>query len=301
MAQTETLQDWDALRVFLTVARTGSLRAAADALGVNHATVSRAIKALEKDLGSRLYDRATSGLTLTQPGEELFELAVPMETQAHVIRRRLAGLDDDPSGVVRVSIAPVLAFGYISKVFSAFSDAYPQIDLDVLVTNKISDLQRSETDVSFRIAYQIDEDVIGRRALTYVKTFYATPDYLLAHPDPVAVQGEGASVIGWDKENDPAWLRQTPFPKARLTNIFAEGVLQREAAAAGMGISILPCFMGDVDDRLARVPGATLQPDRSIWLLLHSDLRRTARVRALVDFAARAIRSDRDLFMGNLS
>lgn len=298
MTRSDTIKDWDTLRIFLAVARTRSLRAAAEAMGVNHATVSRAIRVLEDDLGTRLFDRASTGLTLTQPGEELLTLSQPLEAQAHVIRRRIAGLDGRPSGIVRVSVAPVFGFCYSAKLFTAFSEAYPEIDLDVSVTNRFSDLTRSETDVSVRIAYQIEDDVVGRRLLTYRKAFYAAPDYLARHPEPVACQGKGAHLIGWSAEHDAAWQRETPFPEARLRNIFAEGVLQREAAAAGMGITILPCFMGDADPRLMRVPGAGAFPDRSIWLLLHSDLRRTARVRAFVDFAAEAILRDRALFMG---
>ncbi len=299
MPATDFVKDWDTLRVFLAVARAGSLRAAAEAMQVNHATVSRAIKALESDLGTRLFDRGSIGLTLTQSGEELISLAEPFETQAHVIRRRIGGLDSRPSGIVRVSVPPVLGFCYIAKVFAAFSEVHPQIALDVAVTNRFSDLNKSETDVSVRIAFQVEDDVVGRRVLTYAKTFYASPGYLDRHPDLVERRGRGAHLIGWNLEHDAVWQRNTPFPEARLRNVLAEGVLQAEAAAAGMGVTVLPCFMGDAHPGLMRVPGVEPRPDRSIWLLLHSDLRRTARVRAFVDFAAEAIQRDRDLFLGN--
>ncbi len=140
--------------------------------------------------------------------------------------------------------------------------------------------------------------LVGRRLITYAKAIYASPDYLTRHPALRPGDGAGATWIGWHDETAPGWIRDSPFPNASLRHVFPEAVLQLEAAAAGMGLTFLPCFIGDTDRRLRRAPGTEPDPDRSIWLLLHGDLRRTARVRAFIDFVAAEILRDRDFILG---
>ena len=291
--------DWDTVRIFLAVARLGTLRGAAKALAINHATVARGLGVLEAQLGTRLFDRTRAGLTLTQSGEDLLGPAERMELEAHTIRRRVAGRDAQPSGTVRVSVPPLLAFKFLAEPFAAFARTYPEIDLRVSVTNRFTDLRRREVDVSIRIAFEVDDDVVGRRVIRYLKGVYASSDYLAERPTLRVGDGAEATWIGWGEPGDkPAWIRASPFPNAPLRHALPEAVLHVEAAAAGMGLTYLPCFIGDPDPRLERVPGVAPVDDRSIWLLLHSDLQRTARVRAFVDFMAAAIRAQRAMIRG---
>lgn len=291
--------DWDCVRVFLAVARAGTLRGGAEALGANHTTVARALASLEGRLGTRLFDRARSGVTLTQSGEELVASAERMEVEARTIQRAIAGRDARPSGEVRVSLPPLLAFSFLAPDLAAFGRAYPEIDLDLIITNRYSDLNRLETDVSIRIAREVEDDVVGRRVIQYKKGVYAAPAYLAERPGLEVGDGVEAEWIGWGEAAErPAWLDSSPFPKASLRHSMPEAVLHVEAAAAGMGLTYLPCFIGDPDPRLARAPGVEPVDDRSIWLLLHGDLRRTARVRAFVDFMSEAILARRAALRG---
>ncbi|MGF1473940.1 MAG: LysR family transcriptional regulator [Geminicoccaceae bacterium] len=291
--------DWDNLRIFLAIARAGSLRGAAAALSINHATAARGLQALEQSLGTRLFDRAPSGLILTQAGDELMAPAEAMELEAFAIRRRVAGLDANPAGPLRVSLPPILAFSFIVPDFADFSENYPEIDLIVTITNRFADLRRAETDVSIRIAREVDDDVVGRRLIQYAKGVYAAPAYLTERPNLTVGDGAEAEWIGWgDGDTQPGWVRVSPFPQARLRHSMPEAVLQIEAAAAGMGLTYLPCFIGDPDSRLVRVPAVEPVDDRSIWLLIHGDLRATARVRAFVDFMAKRILGHRRLMWG---
>lgn len=293
--------DWDALRIFLAVKRTGSLRAAAERLCVSHATVSRGLSSLEKALGTRLFDRTRSGLTLTMPGEQLVEPAERIEIETLGIEHLIAGQDSKPKGLVRVSVPPVIAFHYITRFLADFSDAYPEIDVDVNISNTFLNLQRLETDVSIRISREVEDDVVGRRLIQYKKGVYANPSYLAARAPLVIGDGSGANWIGWSDEGKrPAWVANSPFPKAKLRHIVPEATMQAEAASLGMGLTYLPCFIGDQWPNLVRVPGVDPFLDRSIWLLLHNDLRKTARVRAFVDFMAEAILKDRKLLLGEI-
>lgn len=286
--------DWDHLRVFLAALRAGSLRGASEDLGVNHATVNRAIRGLEDSLGTRVFDRSTGGLSLTQPGELLIAQAEEVERQTQIIARKLTGLDATPSGLIRVSIPPSLAQGFLSPILAGFSEAYPDIFVQVIATNRVSDLGRHEADVSIRVANEVSDDVVGRRVVRYSLGVFASPAYL-DKVGPLRVgDGTGAHWIGW--REDHSWIADSPYPNAKPRHILPEVYMQTEAAAHGLGLAWVPVFLGDAHPGIVRVPGAPVEPDRSIWILLHGDLRRTARVRAFVDFAAEAMQAQRALF-----
>jgi DNA-binding transcriptional LysR family regulator len=275
--------DWDHLRIFLTAMRTGSFRKAAEKLGVNHGTVHRAISALETDLGTRIFDRTTSGLQLTQSGETLIAPAEEMETQADNISRKISGLDMVPSGTIRLSLPPALSHGLLSDMLCGFSKVYPEISVRAIATNRVSDLRRLEADISLRVAMNVDEDVLGRKLVRFVQAIYASPTYLEQHPDLMSNGGQEANWIAWNDRHD--WVSDSAFPKAVVRHVLPEVSMQIEAAAQGLGLIKIPNFIGDVDPRLVRVPGTQLHPGYYIWLLYHGDLRRVSRVRAFVDFA----------------
>ncbi|WP_299552349.1 LysR family transcriptional regulator [uncultured Tateyamaria sp.] len=286
--------NWDHMRILLALHRAGSLRGAASALKVNHATVARALEGAEHSLGTRLFDRSARGLTLTQPGELLLPHAQEMERRMLEVQRRLTGLDSVPSGTVRVSLPPSFVHMFFVSVLAEFTVLYPDIRIEAVATNKISDLSRQEADVSIRVAKKIDDDLVGRRMVDYVNAAFATPDYIAAHPDLASSNGEGAHWIGWGA-ND-TWIAQTPMPKAKPRHRLPEVFMQTEASAAGLGMAWVPAFLGDVHPDLVRVPGVPVGPGRSIWVLMHGDLRRTARVRAFVDFVTDWIAARRSMF-----
>lgn len=286
--------DWDHMRVLLAVHREGSLRRAAEFLRVNHATIARALSGAETALGTRLFDRSSRGLTLTQPGEMLLPHAEEMERHMLDVQRRLTGLDSEPSGRVRVSLPPSFGSDLFVPIVADFAKVYPDIRIDVIATNQISDLTRQEADVSIRVANRINDDLVGRRIVQYVEGAFATPDYLAQHPNLVDAQGEGAAWIGWGM-ND-GWVARSPFPKAKVCHSLPEIFLQISAAEAGLGMAFVPCFLGDLSDKLQRVPNAPVTPAYSIWILLHSDLRHTARVRAVVDFVADWLTARKQMF-----
>ncbi|MEM9043813.1 MAG: LysR family transcriptional regulator [Pseudomonadota bacterium] len=286
--------DWDHLRVFLATAQAGSLRRAAAELGVGHATVRRAIDRLEDQLDTRLFDRSADGLTPTQPGDMLIDHARRVEQETNRIARRLSGLDAAPSGTIRVSMPPSFAQGFFAPILAEFTQAYPNISVSVIGTNRISDLTRLEADVSIRAAFEIDDDVVGRRLVRYVTAAFATPDYLASRPRLKIGDGAEAHWLGFGGDTD--WVASSPFPNAPTRHMLPEVFMQIEAAAHGLGMAWVPAFLGDLDPRLIRVPDAPVEPNRSIWLLLHGDLRGTARVRAFVDHTAASIARNKSKF-----
>ncbi|GGX43096.1 transcriptional regulator [Tateyamaria omphalii] len=286
--------NWDHMRILLALHRAGSFRGAASALKVNHATVARALEGAEHSLGTRLFDRSSRGLTLTQPGELLLPHAQEMEQRMLEVQRRLTGLDNIPSGTLRVSLPPSFGHSFFVSILVEFTERFPDIRIDAVPTNKISDLSRQEADVSIRAARQIDDDLVGRRLVDYVNAAFATPDYIRDHPDLAASHGQGAHWIGW--EADDKWIAQTPMPMAAPRHKLPEVFMQTEAAAAGLGMAWVPAFLGDMHSGLVRVPDVPVGPGRSIWVLMHGDLRHSARVRAFVDFIAEWFAVRRPMF-----
>ncbi|MEX0284500.1 MAG: LysR family transcriptional regulator [Paracoccaceae bacterium] len=297
----ETL-DWARIPYFLAVARTGSLRAAAERVGGTHATVDRNLRALEEGYGVRLFDRTTRGLSLTDAGEKLIPLAEEAETAMISARRRVQGLDQEASGKVRLSIPTTFHGIGIQDIIARFEQTYPDIELSIAVTNRFEDLNRAETDVSLRVAYQVDDDVVGRKIIQYAAGIFASREYVEKHWENAGPQGEGLQWIGWgDTGGLPEWVKNSPFPKARVRYSVGSPTLIGHLVGAGMGMSYLPWFVSDWIGDLVPMPGTDPFLDRSLWLLLHSDLRRTNRVRLLVDHLARELTALRPKFLGPLA
>lgn len=289
------IENWDNYRVFLACYRSGSLRGGAKALGVNHATVARALKSLEDALGAKVFHRSVGGLQLSDTGRLLIQYVEEIEQQAQHIHRRVAGLDAQPSGLLRVSVPPALAQSLVAPELAGFAERYPNIEVELLATNRVSNLLRSEADVSLRVARNVTDDVVGRRLLRYVTGAFASPSYLEKLGPLPPGDGQGAQWIGWSTNRD--WVQQTPYPKAAVRHRLMDIHAQLEAAKAGLGMAWVPCFLGDPFEGVVRVPGATPVPDFSIWLLLHPDLRHSARVRAFVDYFAARITQQQQRFV----
>ena len=294
--------DWAKLPYFLAVARGGSLRAAAETLDATHATVDRNLRALETDYGVRLFDRTRRGLELTRAGEALLPLAEDAEHAVIAARRRVTGLDNEARGIVRLSIPTGLMGVEFPQILAAFERKYPDIELHITVTNRFEDINKAEADVSLRAAHSVDDDVVGRKVLQYAGAIFASQDYLDRAWETRGPKGEGLQWIGWgDSVPVPDWVKSSPFPKARLRYKLRSPLLIAQMAAEGLGMTYLPVFAANWQPKLVMVPGTTPYMDRSIWLLLHSDLRRTTRVRVLVDHLAEELKARSALFLGPLA
>lgn len=291
--------DWDDLRVFLAVHRAGTLRGAARGLGVNHATVTRRLAQLEGRLGARLFDRLPDGLVASQAGEDLVGTAERVESELAAVQRRVGGLDDSPRGIVRLSVPPAMLRSFLARVLVDFAKSHPGIELEVDAAHSYSDLARREADVAIRMADEVTEDVVGLRVIRYRKAVYAAPAYLATAAGGHAFDPAAHCWIGWGEDRPyPSWTRDTPFPELPVRHRLFSNILQLEACREGLGLALLPCFLGEAEPGVARVPGTATLEGKSIWLLHHRDLGRTARIRTLIDWIAPAIRRHRRLIEG---
>jgi DNA-binding transcriptional LysR family regulator len=293
-----TMIDWDDIRYFLAVARGGSVRAAAKGLVVNHATVLRRIAQLEERLGALMFEKLPSGYRLTAAGEEVLELANQMEASSHQLETRVFGRDQSVRGLLRVTLAPPLATHLLMPDFADFARLHPDIEMEILSSGDLANLTNREADVAIRVVYDrktLPLNLHGVKGPELFGGVYISRDRLAAWradaPDPI--RWIVISIHGtpdWASEGE---VRTTGVP-FRTTDAEAQIVAVRQ----GIGMTTLPCFIGDADRLLVRVPGTDLHMYGTLWLLTQGETRKTKRVRLFTEFVSRRLAAYAPLLAG---
>lgn len=294
--------DWNDLRYFAAVGRTGSLARAARELGVNHSTVFRRINALEKDLGVRLFERTPSGYVLTGTGEEMLTAATRIEEDVVALDRRISGRDYRLSGVIRVTTTDTLGTRFLSPHLARFHRQYPEIQLELVISNELFSLTKREADVAIRPTQKPPQDLVGRRLSQVAWAVYGSAGYLRERTPPTTADdlSRHCIVSGDDSLANlpaPRWLRDH-VPDEKVVHRSNSFLTQLSAVKANIGLAVLPCFVADPEDDLARVLPPVPSLVGELWLLTHRDFRHTPRIRAFMEFAADAVASERSLLEG---
>ena len=287
--------NWEDLKIFLVVAREGSARAAASKLSVHHSTITRRIEAFESRQKTRLFDRQPCGYVLTPAGEELLQAVSRVEDEINGIERQILGQDVQLSGNIRVTLPDAIATNLLMSDIVRFMENYPEVNVEILLSYAVFNLSKREADVAIRITENPPEHLVGRKICRYHCANYATPHYLETH-NPSAGIGHW---IGWDcPGTTPDWVRQSEFPNLSVRGRFNNPLIQVAAAKAGLGIARMPCFLGDAEPALQRVPPGESHPCHDIWILTHKDLVSTVRIQTFMDAMAEAFRRKHDLLEG---
>lgn len=287
------MSPWDDLRYFLAVARTGSLSGAARELGVNHSTVLRRITAYEEEQGVRLFERLPTGYALTQDAENIYADALEIEARVRAIDRHLFGGDARLQGRLCLTlyhgVAPLLM-----PHLGEFRERYPNIDLELLITTEVRDLAARQADIAVRGTAAPPDQLIGHKVADFRHGLYTSPAYearALSAPE----------VILWrDDPGVPAWVEQH-CPGARVALRVDDVEVMAAAVAEGLGRARLPCWVADRRAGLRRLPVDLPPGGFGIWILVHADLRTSARVRAGRDFLIEVFAGHRDLIAGKHS
>lgn len=292
--------DWDDVRHFLALARTGSVRAAGSQLGVSHSTVARRVEALELRLGARLFDRHRDGYQLTDAGREMVAGAERVEREMTALERGLAGQDARLEGPVRVTCTDPFIAKILLSVLGPLCEAHPGLELELDADAKNLDLSKREADVAVRAFLPADtppEHLIGRRLVPITLCNYAgTAHAARLDPDRAA---RPVRFIGSNLNKIQAELvASSSYPEAALWGTFPSMELMAEAARAGLGIVMLPTYAGDPDPTLTRLPKPDLRHVADFWLLSHSDLRDNARLRAAREAITAGLLERAPLFRG---
>lgn len=291
--------NWQHMPHFLAVARCGSLRAAADGMNTTHATVRRHIRSLEENLGVQLFRRSREGLELTQAGRKLLPDAQAAEEILQQAQGGLQGLDREATGLIRISVDPMSGHFLLAPVFARFCTLYPEIELEIRLTYDVEDINRFESDISLRHTAQVTDNVVARKLFPLDMGIYASRDYIAEALPAAGRQGAGLSWIGYgDVPELRAWIAASPFPEARVRHTVRDPEMHLQLARNGAGMTFLPVWCEHHFNELQRLPDTQVDQTRSVWLLLHADLRRATRVRLLVDFLANALLEKRSQFRG---
>jgi DNA-binding transcriptional LysR family regulator len=290
---------WDDLRFVLAIAEHGSLARAARALGVNHTTVWRRVSEVEDRLGVRLFDRLPTGYSVTAAGEQLADVARGMRDSVTDIERRLAGQDLRLTGTVRVTTTDTLAQSLVPSALAAITAQHPDVQLELTTTTAMVSLTKRDADIAVRPTARPPENLVGRRVTAIAFALYASPSYLSRVPAKRDLARH--TWLGPDDSlastTIARWMART-IPDARVALRADTLTALAHAAAAGLGVVALPCYLGDASPALHRVRGAISDMATELWVLTHEDLRATARIRAVIDALVAALGQQRDLCEG---
>lgn len=278
-------KDWEYLPYFLAVARAGSLRAGAVLLNANYGTVNRNILALESSYGTSLFTRSKRGFTLTEAGHSLLPIAEQTEISVVSARKQIEGHDKSESGVIRFSVTPMLAYEIIAPIIARFALKYPDIQVELHVTSNVENINRNETDISLRAADEVKDDVVGRKLYPLAIGAYASQQYIdtkFTQADPM---GKELEWLGYeDDASDSKWLATSPYPQAKIRHMVTDGPMRLSLLRNHCGMSYIPVIFEKIFPDLCRVPNTEIRLAQPLWVLLHTDLRNTIRVRRFVDF-----------------
>lgn len=289
---------WDDFRLIRAIADTGSLPTAAVALGVNHSTVFRRLRQIEAMLGLALFERHRSGFVPTPAGEEIVATAGRMDHDVTEVLRRLAGQAPSPAGELRISTSDSLLVQLLLPLFARFRATCPLITLDIVIGNAESNLSRRDADIAIRAADAAPDTLVGRRLARLAWALYGRAEDAAAPGQDAVAQANWVSLgesMGSLKATQ--FLHKHIAPDriaARVNSVLALA----EAVEAGLGVGHLPCFVGDVRPGLRRLAPPEPAFGSTLWVLTHPDLRKSPRVRALLDYLAPAIVPLRDLLEG---
>lgn len=284
--------NWDNLRYVLVLAKSGSVAAAARELGVNRTTVLRRIDAFQTEIGCRIFHSSRSGYVLTVEAEKIIDAANQVESVIFNVQRQIEGHELRLEGELRVTTTDTLISSKLVPHLASFHRKYPHITVIVSITNSILDLTRRDADVAIRPTRMPDRPLVGHRVADVQFCVYASAEYQRQSGDLALADHQWLGFDGIMQSTMPARWLESQFPKAKIVLKSDTFVGLKVAAENGMGLALLPHYLGDSSSRLKRIPAPTEELTIGLWLLTHPDLVRSARVSAFMDHFIGALTDD---------
>lgn len=276
--------DWSDLRIFLAIARTGTLGAAARSLGQSQPTMGRRLRVLEAAVGHVLFQRTADGFVLTDEGNAVLEHAERMEEEALAFQRRLAGSDVQLEGMLRLSSSDWFGTYMLAPVLAEFTERHPKVCVELLSDARLYSLPRREADLAFRIKAFEEPEVISRRLVHISYALYAPAGAAAAAS--LTGGGAGMRLITMDtafaEMPDALWLGRV-LPEAQVVMRSNSRLVQAECCRQGSGLAVLPRPLGDRIPGIVPVEIDEAPPGRDTYVGYHRDLRRLSRLRTLLD------------------
>jgi DNA-binding transcriptional LysR family regulator len=289
---------WDEFRLVKSIAEARSLVGAAEILGVNHSTVFRRLAAIESAVGARLFERSRAGYEPTVAGEEMIALASTMAESVLEFERRVAGRDVKPTGELSVTTPEAIGQHFMPAIVAQFQSQNPGIVVELILSNQSLNLSRRDADIAIRLTNDPPDTLVGRRICTGRWSVYGRRDLI----EGCGSEATGTvAFIGFGDNSGSGpgrrWLEANIHP-SRLVAKANSAHCMLQLALEGFGATLLPCFLGDSCADLMRVGPLLPELDLGLWMLTHSDLRRSARVRAFMDFVGAELTKHRRAIEG---
>lgn len=285
--------DWTLVRSFLAVLDTGSLSGAARQIGSSQPTIGRHVAELERQLRTTLFERNGRGLAPTAAALSIADQARCMDDSAQSIARKLNGLGRDLGGSLRVSASQVVAAHLLPGVLVEMRQQLPGVTVDIVASNRISNLLRREADIAIRMVRPQHASLIARRIGTVSIGVYASADYLRRRPVPRTAQDLlHHDLIGFDQ--DEQIIRGLQGVGVVVTrDLFRmrsdDHLVRWQCLLAGLGIGFAATWLADREPGLRRILPELSIPPLPVWLAVHREIRSNLRVRAVFDFLAAAV------------
>ena len=297
--------EWGDLRYFLAVARGGSTLAGAKILGVNQTTVARRVAALEESLGEKLFDRAAGGYRLTDVGSAMVQNAERVESEIEAFSRMVAQRSRKLLGMIRVTTNDVLAECLLSPWLSEFSQRFPVVQVETIITDQRLDIARGEADIALRAGRQRveGEGLVVRRLATGKWGVYCSKSYAKDNgrpTDPAALARH--PIIGGAGELarfEPEFLRLAKANGAVVRQASSSILNIAGAIRSGMGVGGIPCMLGELDPEL-ELCFLFDEADYDLLLITREEMRNLPHVRAFNDFIVSRTAALRHMIEGRM-
>lgn len=287
---------WDDLQIVSAIAGTGTLSGAGRQLGISHATVFRRLTSLENQLGVVLFERSRTGYTPSAAGEDLFAVARRVQEDITGVERRLAGKDLKLSGTIRVTTTDTLFAGLLATLFEKFRGDFPDIKLEVVISNQVHSLSKREADVAIRPTGNPPETLVGRKVGVIRQSVYGQRRHWQnrrASLDTLA----GHQWIGPDTHMGNRALETWMARKGlnEFCNYRVDSMLGMQTATrSGDAVAVLPDYLGESDSLLCRLTDPIAELDIPLWILTHPDLKRVKRIREFTQVIGEGLRQALD-------
>jgi DNA-binding transcriptional LysR family regulator len=285
--------DWDDLRLVLSVCRAGTLSGAARALGVNYSTVFRRINGIEKDHKFKLFERHPHGYVMTEAGEAVMRHAERMEEAANAVSRELLGTDTRLSGTIKLTAPEGVTRYALMPHLEEFCKQHPDIELDLIITSSSLYLERNEADLAVRVGKRPPQNYIAREVCKFSFGTYGSPEYIEKNRHLTPLEH---TFVEHRDDPRPWWATE----KDRVKIVFKSDsmLVNNDAVRRGLGLISTPHIVGSRVPGLQRLNLPVKDIERTLWLLMHPDLRGTARVKALMNHLLTGLQKDADAFVG---
>ncbi|MBG6158828.1 DNA-binding transcriptional LysR family regulator [Labrenzia sp. EL_162] len=268
---------------------------------MTHSTVSRRLSALEESMATRLFERLPEGFVPTAAGEQAVAAARRVEAEVLTLDTRITAQDTELEGPLRITAAQLLFQVQLAEIMQQFSERHPRIELQMIAANEKLSLHRREADIAVRVTDNPGETLFGRLATGQNRCYYMSRNFARKYRETMETGHASIPLpcvtFKWWGQGVPKEIR-TRYTSAFISLVADDMIALLAAVKAGIGVGRLPCFLGDPDPDLVRIPG--MEPSRylDIWVLTHPDLKNVARIRTFLRFAADAFKARSGLYLG---